>query len=80
MRRKAATKRQVSRVTISIDDQGFIMGIRSDEEVEIYLIYPHVENDKVYLWSSTRTGRHFVDERLDECIVHHPEVRPALLS
>ncbi len=54
----------MNRVAITLDENGHVVGIRADAEVEVYLVSPSVPRDRVYRWSSLRTGRAAVDEEL----------------
>lgn len=76
MKDQPSKTRSVPRVTITMDDRGGILGIRSDEDTEILIVDPHAMRDKVYRWTSTNVGPDRVDERLDECIVHRGAPEP----
>ena len=54
----------MNRIALTLDENGHIVGIRADEEVEVYLVSPDVPCDRVYRWSSLRTGREGVDEEI----------------
>ena len=53
------------RITFTMDDRGLIHSICADEEVEVYIVSPHVPRDRVYRWSSLRVGPEKVDEEID---------------
>ena len=53
------------RITVTMDERGFIHRICADEDVEVYLVCPPRPRDRVYLWSSTRVGEEHVDEEID---------------
>jgi hypothetical protein len=52
----------VRRITLTMDERGFIHRICADEEIEVYIADPHALHDRVYRWSSTRIGADHVDE------------------
>ena len=54
----------MNRIALTLDENGHIVGIRADEKVEVYLVSPSVPRDRVYRWSSLRTGREGVDDEI----------------
>ncbi len=54
----------MNRIAITLDENGHVVGIRADAEVEVYLVSPSVPRDRVYRWNSLRTGREGVDEEI----------------
>jgi hypothetical protein len=54
----------MDRIAITLDENGNVVGIRADAEVEVYLVSPSVPRDRVYRWSSLRVGRDDVDEEI----------------
>lgn len=55
----------MNRITITLDKNGHFIRICADEDVEIFIVSPHVPDDRVYLWSSLRVGPHHVDNEID---------------
>ena len=65
MRRlKRRKEKAMDRITITLDENGHVVRICADAEVEVYLVSPHVPRDRVYRWSSLRTGREGVDDEI----------------
>ena len=54
----------MNRITITLDENGHVVGIRADEHVEVFIVFPSVPRDRVYRWSSLRVGREGVDEEI----------------
>ncbi|NGM24156.1 hypothetical protein G3576_29465 [Roseomonas stagni] len=54
----------MKRITFTMDERGLIHRICADEEVEVYIVGPHVPKDRVYRWSSLRVGPAQVDEEI----------------
>ena len=65
------------RITFTMDKRGFIRRICADEEVEVYIVSPHVPRDRVYRWSSLEVGRGHVDEEIDGWPVGDKDHLPA---
>lgn len=38
----------MKRITSTMDERGLIHRVYSDEEVEVYIVSPHVPKDRVY--------------------------------
>jgi hypothetical protein len=55
----------VKRITFTLDERRFIQRICADEAVEVYIVDPRAERDRVYRWSSTKVGRKHVDEEIE---------------
>jgi hypothetical protein len=55
----------MKRITFTMDERGLIRRICADEEVEVYIVSPHVPRDRVYRWSSLRVGPEQLDEEID---------------
>ena len=54
----------MNRITMTVDENGHIVRICADAEVEVYIVCPSVPRDRVYRWSSLRAGREAVDEEI----------------
>jgi hypothetical protein len=54
----------MNRIALTLDENGHIVRICADEEVELYLVSPTVPCDRIYRWSSLRTGRAGVDDEI----------------
>lgn len=55
----------MKRITFTMDERGLIQRICADEEVEVYIVSPHVPRDRVYRWNSLRVGPERVDGEID---------------
>ena len=69
--------RRPMRITFTMDKRGLIRRICADEEVEVYIVSPHVPHDRVYRWSSLEVGRGHVDEEIDGWPVGDKDHLPA---
>ena len=69
--------RRPMRITFTMDERGLIRRICADEEVEVYIVSPHVPRDRVYRWSSLEVGRGHVDEEIDGWPVGDKDHLPA---
>ena len=58
-------EKAMDRITITLDENGHVVRICADAEVEVYLVSPHVPCDRVYRWGSLRVGRADVDDEID---------------
>ena len=65
-----------NRITFTMNEQGGIVRICADEDVEVFLICPHVPRDRVYQWSSLKVGKHHVDDEIDKWPVMNREIWP----
>lgn len=65
-------------ITFTMDDRGLIHRICADEEVEVYVVSPHVPKDRVYRWSSLRVGPDRVDAEIDGWPVGDRDRLPAV--
>ena len=66
MRRLSQRKEKaMDRITITLDENGHVVRICADAEVEVYLVSPHVPRDRVYRRGSLRVGREGVDDEID---------------
>lgn len=54
----------MNRITFSLDKNGHLIRICADEDVEIFIVSPHVLDDRVYRWSSLRVGTEHVDKEI----------------
>lgn len=68
MKTSTPPRQAAPRLTFARDELGFIRSIRSDEEVEIYIVSPYAGIERVYRWSSTLVGQQHVDEQLDYAV------------
>ena len=64
------------RITFTMDKRG-LRRICADEEVEVYIVSPHVPRDRVYRWSSLEVGHGHVDEEIDGWPVGDKDHLPA---
>jgi hypothetical protein len=67
----------MKRITFTLDERGLIRSICADEEVEVYIVSPHVPRDRVYRWSSLRVGPEHVDEEIDGSPIGDRDHMPA---
>lgn len=54
-----------NRIAFVLDQKGFIRAIAADEDIDFFIVTPELEDDHVYLWTSTRVGKPFVDELIE---------------
>jgi hypothetical protein len=68
----------MKRITFTFDERGCIQRICADEEVEVYIVSPHVPCDRVYRWRSTLVGKQHVDEQIRGWPVGEEDRLPAV--
>lgn len=68
----------MKRITFTMDERGLIHRICADEEVEVYIVCPHVPKDRVYRWSSLLVGPAHVDEEIDSWPIGDRDHKPTV--
>lgn len=68
----------MKRITFTMGERGLIHRICADEEVEVFIVSPHVPRDRVYRWSSLQVGPQQVNEEIDGWPVGDRDHMPAV--
>lgn len=63
----------MNRVTLTLNPNGDIERICSDEPIELYFVSPHTPGDRVYLYSSVDVGPQYVREEIGSYAVGHAD-------
>ena len=61
----------MNRITLTMNQNGEIVRICSDEPVEVYYVSPHTPHDRVYLYGSVFVGPQHVREEIGSYAVGH---------
>jgi hypothetical protein len=54
----------MNRITFTLDENGHLVRICADQEVEVYIVQPSTSRDRVYQWSSLVVGKAAVEEEI----------------
>jgi hypothetical protein len=54
----------MNRITFTLDENGHLVRISADQEVEVYIVQPSMPRDRVYRWSSLAAGKAAVEEEI----------------
>ncbi|MFT8247274.1 hypothetical protein [Roseomonas sp. BN140053] len=54
----------MNRITFTVDENGHLVRICADQEVEVFIVAPNVPRDRVYRWSSLQVGRSAVEDEV----------------
>jgi hypothetical protein len=54
----------MNRITFTLDENGHLVRICADQEVEVYIVQPSTPRDRVYQWSSLAVGKAAVEEEI----------------
>lgn len=63
----------MNRITLTLDRNGDIDRICSDEPVEVYFVSPHTPADRVYLYGGVEVGPQFVRQEIGGFAVGHAD-------
>lgn len=61
----------MNRVAFILDERGELSGVVSDSEVEVFIVQPSCERDRVYRYSSAEFGPQHVQQAFDGHTVGH---------
>jgi hypothetical protein len=67
----------MNRITFTLDENGHLVRICADQEVEVYIVQPSTPRDRVYRWSSLAAGKAAVEEEIDDWPVGDRDHFPA---
>jgi hypothetical protein len=65
----------MNRITFTVDENGHLVRVCADREVEVYIVDPNILHDRVYKWSSLKVGT--VEEEIGGWPVGHRNYVPA---
>jgi hypothetical protein len=54
----------MNRITLTLDENGYLVRICVDQEVEVYIVQSSTPRDRVYRWSSLAAGKAAVEEEI----------------
>jgi hypothetical protein len=54
----------MNRITFTLDENGHLVRICVDQEVEVYIVQPSMPRDRVYRWNSLAAGTAAVEEEI----------------
>lgn len=63
----------MNRVTITLDSNGDIDRVCSDEAIEFYFVSPHTPEDRVYLYEAVHVGPQHVRAEIGGYAVGHAD-------